>query len=81
VVPGEATNIASENVARLKPQQRAAAEHIASWDPDMAMLLANLLDFAAVQLEDAGGRKSSCDEPGAIDSALSIARTYLRSGS
>jgi hypothetical protein len=81
VVPGDATNIAADNVARLKPQQRAAAEHIASWDPDMAMLLANILDSAAGQLEDAYGRKSRCDEPGGIDMALDIARTYMRSGS
>lgn len=39
--------------------------------------VADWLDDNAAHLEDAGGKKTACDEPGAIDAALTIARAYL----
>lgn len=39
--------------------------------------VADWLDDSAGHLEDAGGKKTACDEPGAIDAALTIARAYL----
>jgi hypothetical protein len=56
------------------------AEHVASWSPEMALVIADLVDDAAYQLEVFGDR-SRCGWPAAIALALTIARTYLRSRS
>lgn len=48
------------------------AEHIAGMDPLVALALAAFLDNCAAQLA-----VGSCDEPGAVEYAVDIARTYL----
>jgi hypothetical protein len=61
--------------------ERADAEHIAGGSPELALVIADLVDDAAHQLELSGGDHSGTDDPAAIADALRIARTYMRSGS
>jgi hypothetical protein len=57
------------------------AEHVAGWSPELAVVIADILDDAAHQLELSAGRHGSTDDPAAIEATLRIARTYMRSGS
>lgn len=60
-------------------QGRADAEYIASWYPPVALVIADLLDAQARQLELSDGLHCFTDDPNAVAEALRIARAYLRS--
>lgn len=56
-------------------QREADALHIASWHPDIALAVADLVSMAADHMEGAGYPCSSC-----VDKTLMLARAYLGEG-
>ena len=52
-------------------------QHIASWHPAVALAVADWINGHARDLALAGDHLPSCDSPGDVEHALTVARTYL----